>query len=686
MSDQPTDEPEPALPEPAEPALPDPGLTDDERGSTSSPRRRLALFAAVLAAIGAAVVGIALGSDATDDERTSAGATTGAIRTATTPGPAATTDAPAPGDVAQAQLVEDEDARIWKAVSRGTSGGTVRSRGSRTVVLDARPEGAYDLSDLVRLGAASRPSRGVVTLDESVVVRTGARLVVDAPGTTLRLAATDTSFASIVAWGGSLTITGSKDRPVTVVGWDTVTGKPDTDVTDGRGYLRTHSGRLTVRYADLDRLGFWSGRTGGAAVTGTTFDPGRASVRDTDVTSTHIGLYLYGTRRVSVARTTIRGADRDGVELDRSTRARLADVTIDGSGLNGLRAHDDSSALRIVRGTITGNAGYGVTVDGRPRAQGPNALGYGVDNVHGLSLSGTTIGDNDSGGVLIAGTSAVTMDGLTVRETRRPVRIVGRSVQTTLTASRLTSGRGPVVQVEDGARGVAVAGSTIDGTTSGVVVERSGVDVTGNTITVGRGAAVTVTGPGVSGTIGGNTVVGEGPDAFEVPDSARRVTVGDNVTSGWATTHRVLDWIEHNPFAPLWVAILLIPAVGVAFVLRRHRMHRELRRLTEETVIAMAKARRHGSPALAVAATGPLPTTVIAPVPVEAGLTPAPEVTRTDRLVTRGAMGQFASAEDLAIHAVLQGGKSPERVARTLQVPVAVVHGWLRQHANLPEV
>lgn len=665
----------------AQQSLPDPGLTDDERGSTSSPRRRLVTFAAVLTVIGAAVVGIALGSDATDDERTSDGATASTTPATPTPDPEASADAPAPGDVAQARLVQDEDARIWKAVSRGTGGGTIRSGRSRTVVLDRRPEGAYGLPDLVRLGAASRTSRGVVTLEESVVIRTGARLVVDAPGTTLRLAATDSSFASIVAWGGSLTVTGSKDRPVTVVGWDLTTGAPDTDVTDGRGYLRAHSGHLTVRYADLDRLGFWSGRTGGAAVTGTTFEPGRATVRDTDVTGTHIGLYLYGTRRVSVARTSITGADRDGVELDRSTRARLADVTIDGSGLNGLRAHDDSSALRVDRGTITGSAGYGVTVDGRPRADGPNALGYGVDNVHGLRLSGTTIGGNGSGGLLVAGTSAVTLDGLTVRETRRPVRIVGRSTRTTLTGSRLTSGRGPVVQVEDGARGVAVTGSTIDGTTSGVVVEGSGVDVTGNTITIARGAAVTADGDDVSGTIGGNTVVGEGPDAFEVPDSARRMTVGDNTTTGWVTTHRVLDWIERNPFAPLWVAILLIPAVGVAFVVRRHRMHRELRRLTEETVIAMAKARRHGEPAVVVTAVA-APSADTAPLHAPV---PAPEVTRTDRLVTRGAMGQFASAEDLAIHAVLQGGKSPERVARTLQVPVAVVHDWLQHHTTPPD-
>ncbi|KAA1374815.1 right-handed parallel beta-helix repeat-containing protein [Aeromicrobium fastidiosum] len=663
--------------------LPSPGLTDEERGTTVSRRRRIAAFAGVAVLIAAAVVGIALGADRTDDapnrpDRPAAAA----------PSARALPDASAPaaGDIAQAQLVEDEDARIWKAVSLGTS----TSGGVRTVVLDRRDVGgAYGLDDLVTLGAATRTSPSVVTLDQSVVVRTGARLEIHRPGLTLRLGGADDSFASIVAWGGSLSLRGSTSKPLTVEGWDTVAGTGDTDVTDGRGYLRAHSGRLDLRDTVLTHLGFWSGRTGGTAVTGTTFDPGRARVRDSRIADDHIGLYLYGTKGVSVARTSITGTDRDGIELDRSTGARLTAVTVDGAGLNGLRAHDHSSKLRIVDARLTGSAGYGITIDGRPRASGPNALGYGVDSATGLTVSRTTVSGNASGGVQVSGTDEVALDGLTVTQDRRPLRLVGRSTSTVVRDSSLTSGRGPVVQVDDGARGVVLRRSTLVGTTSGVDVTSSQVEVVDNEITVGRGIAVSVAGARAAGTIRGNTVVGEGPDAFAVPEASGTVTVADNTTTGWRTTHRVLEWVEHNPFAPLWVAILLVPAIGVTFILRRHRMHRDLRRLTEETVIAMAKARRRGTPVAPAIVLDPVlaPAAASATAPVEtrpATIPPPPpppeEVTRTDRLVTRGAMGQFASAEDLAIHAVLQGGKSPIHVARTLQVPVAVVERWLRQH------
>jgi hypothetical protein len=672
-------------------ALPGHALTDEERGAPTSRRRQLATFAGVVVAIVAAVVGIAYGSDLTDDEPNGPAPTTAPVAAA--PAKADADAEPAPGDVAQAALVEAEDARIWKAVSRGTS----RSRGVRTVVLDRRdPGGAYTLDDLVALGAATRAGARseVATLVQPVVVRTGARLAIHEPGLTLRLGGTETSFASIVAWGGSLSLSGSTDRPLTIEGWDPGAGAADTDVTDGRGYLRAHSGRLDVRDARLDHLGFWSGRTGGVASTGTTFDPGHARIRDAELTDDHIGVYLYGTRKVSVTDTRIARSTRDGIEMDRSTGARLTDVTIDRSGLNGLRAHDGSSSLRVVGGRLSDNAGYGATIDGRPRASGPNALGYGVDNAKGLRLTRTTVTGNHSGGLHVSGTSDVVLESLTVAEGRRPLRVVGRSTGTSVAGSTLTSGRGPVVQVEGGAQDVTIAGNTLDGTASGIAVSGSQVDVTDNTISVDTGTAVAVTGARSAGTIEGNTVKGRGNDAFAISSVATGVRVATNTATGWTTTHRVLEWVEHNPFALLWVAILLVPAIGVVFLLKRFRQHRDLRRLTEDTVIAMAKARRRGEPVpgalpvvapVAAGATAVVRTEALHPPP-PAPPSPAssaapPEVTRSDRLVTRGAMGQFASAEDLAIHAVLQAGTPPERVARTLGVPISVVHDWLRQHA-----
>ncbi|MET1037500.1 MAG: right-handed parallel beta-helix repeat-containing protein [Aeromicrobium sp.] len=648
-------------------------ISADERGDTTGPRRKLVAFAAIVAAVAGGVVAIAAGNDVSSgsDDTQPRSPVAGVARSVVAKEPAA-------GDIAQAELVDTEDARLFRAVSRGTT----RRNGVTTIVLDQRDTGTYGPDDLVALGAATRKGR-IVTLHRPVVIRTGAALAIRLPGGTLRLAGTAAGPVSIVAWGGSLTLSGSADKPLTVVGWDRVAKAPDTDVSNGRGYVRAHSGRLAVKHATFQHLGFWSGRSGGLAATGTSFDPGRAQISDTTITDTHIGVYLVGTRNARISRTRISGADRDGVEVDRSRGTRLADVTVAGSGVNGIRVHDHSTRMRITGGSTTGNAGLGVAVDGRPQADGPNASGYNVVNASGLDVTGTSLGNNSKGGILVTGTSTVTLSDLTIDEAFRPVRIVGRSTATELRDSVLTTGRGPVVEISDGAREVAVRGNTLTGTTVGVEVVGAQVDVAANTMNLRHGTAVSVTGAGSSGTIGDNVVSGSGNRAFDVPTSAA-VVIDENDTTRWETTHASVEWVQHNPFALLWLAILLIPAIGVNFIVRRFRMHRDLRRLTEETVIAMAKARRRGGTAPPIApAPPPAPAAPAAATALLARPGTVPdvepiEVTRTDRLVSRGAMGQFASAEDLAVHAVLEGGKSPERVARTLQVPVAMVEEWVR--------
>ena len=641
-------------------------LSDEERGETPHPRRRALAFTAIVAVAVAAVVGIALASD-----RASTTA-----RTASPGQPSASVQiaAPATGDIAQAELVDAEDTRLHRAVSRGTS----TSAGVTTVVLDRRDTGgAYDVDDLIALGAASRSGR-IITVRKPIVIRTGAALTIDRPGSTLRLAGTAAGPVSIVAWGGSLTLSGSADKPLTVIGWDRATKGPDTDVTDGRGYVRAHSGRLTVSHTVLDQLGFWSGRTGGLAVTGTSFKPGKATISDSSIRSAHIGLYLSTTTKVSVKRTGLTDSDQDGIELDRSRGTRLSQVTVAGSGVNGVHAHDQSSDLSISAGSVTGSGSHGILVDGRPQADGPNALGYGVVNTSGLTIATTAMGDNAAGGVQVSGTSGVDLGGLTIDEGRRPVRIVGRSTGTVVHDNDLTTGRGPVVEVIEGATGVELTGNTLSGRASGISIGDAKVDVTGNTISIVKGSALRVTSGSVSGSVDGNTVKGSGPHAFAVPDGTTRLLVQANDLGQWKTTHPWIEWIERTPFAPLWLAILIVPAIGLNFIVRRHRAHRDLRRLTEETIIAMARTRRAGQPVSAEPVTVPAaPATPPRPAPT-APRTPAPaDVTRTDRLVVRGAMGQFRSTEDLAIHAVLEGGKSPEQVARMLQVPVSVVITWV---------
>lgn len=202
-------------------------------------------------------------------------------------GPAQPSD-PLEGAGRQVRLLDDDDARL-RTVSLARVVGTRTVAG--TVVLGAR-RAPYTLADLVRLGAATRVSPSVVLLSEPVMVRRDARLAIDAPGTTLRMSSGPDGFTSLVSWGGSISLAGGPVHPLAVVGWDPDEGKAggvDTTVSDGRAYVRVKDGDLQVAHAELSHLGFWSGRTGGLALTGSDETIATADLEDVAIDVLHLG-------------------------------------------------------------------------------------------------------------------------------------------------------------------------------------------------------------------------------------------------------------------------------------------------------------------------------------------------------------------------------------------------------------
>ena len=107
-------------------------------------------------------------------------------------------------------------------------------------------------------------------LSEHIVVQSGATLNLAASGGLgLRLASDADGFVSIVNYGGTLNIQGTKGRPVTIGSWNRDTDAADLLTNDGRAYLRSIGGQVRLKHLQLTDLGFWSGRTGGLALTGT---------------------------------------------------------------------------------------------------------------------------------------------------------------------------------------------------------------------------------------------------------------------------------------------------------------------------------------------------------------------------------------------------------------------------------
>ena len=180
----------------------------------------------------------------------------------------------------QAGLVAAEDARliaVRTTLSRTPTGSDglqtpfrMSSAGTYTLVLTARKE-PYTLRDLIQLEPQTLiqlPDKSFL-IEENIVVAGGATLSLGGgQKVTVRLQSDARAFTAIVSLGGDLQLVGTAAAPLTLTSWDPATATVDSDLSDGRAYIRAVGGKALIQHVVAAALGFWSGRTGGVALTG----------------------------------------------------------------------------------------------------------------------------------------------------------------------------------------------------------------------------------------------------------------------------------------------------------------------------------------------------------------------------------------------------------------------------------
>ncbi|WP_395657625.1 right-handed parallel beta-helix repeat-containing protein [Nocardioides sp.] len=595
----------------------------------------------------------------------------------------------------EVRLLDAEDARL-RAVSLARVDGTGHAAG--TLVLDARPA-PYTLADLLRAGAAVRTSPSVVQLTQPVVVRREARLSIVAPGTTLRLLSGAKGYTSLVSWGGSVTLAGTAHDPLVVESWDTDRGGPDTDQTDGRAYVRVKDGALALAHVRLADLGYWSGRTGGLAVTGSDETTATAALDDVSTTDLHLGLYVSGAQQVRAVHLRVRHPERHGVEItNRSRDVRLTDLVVTRAGEDAVSVSHGSSHVRISRAVLAGTTGgYGLDVDGSPLADGLNSAGYGIGNYAWVGLSRSTVRGNSSGGVRVQSVDHLSIDDSRVTADRAALVVVGAAREVTVADSELTSEAGTGLVLAHRVVGASVSGSTVVGVEVGVDVQGSEVAIEDNHITVGTGHGVLVTGPAAEATLSGNEIDGRGSGAVHGADGAS-VSGADTSTGDWTYRPEVVMWAERHAAALPLLLVLVVPLAGLVFVLRRRRQQRELRRIFESTLVARGRSAidTYVPVSAPVPATepGPVPDTglrieigpVAGPVeePVEEPVDEPGDETVPAAPAQRPALEdrEFSTAREFAVAAVREAGYPPHMVARVLHVPTSRVREWVAAPAE----
>jgi parallel beta-helix repeat protein len=507
----------------------------------------------------------------------------------------------------------------WKAPFRLGNGD------GYTLVLTAR-SAPYTVADLLQLAPQTfvlQPD-GSYLLMESLYVMRGATLSLTAPGgLKLRMASNAQGYVSIVSFDGAINLTGTANAHMSITSWDPRTAQPDTDPTDGRAYIRAIGGTFLMSYADVTDLGYWSGRTGGIALTGTTRPTTGSTTGPTTVTgsgtktkggtssgsakpgctlgsnaviaqpagalgdcttqfnvpglsyvSTQIdhdtitgnafGLFISGATGIVVSDTKVSGSLIAGVVLHRyASQGVIQRVDSSNNIGDGFIISRAAQQIQISASSANYNAGNGFTVNGQPISTGPSASGEPMGAFGNNTLTNDTARDNFHYGIEVLGGLNIALNNNTVVGNQMGIVVRRGAQKITISGNKLTQQNREGISIRDGVQAVTINNNLIDGAATGIYVRASTVDIAGNSISNASIHGVTLIGADAGSIVNGNVISGIGPGAIDTHRESGRVSISGNQTGGWFNTTAM--WVRIKalirPLTVVWFCIFLLITV-----------------------------------------------------------------------------------------------------------------------------
>ncbi|KAB2348399.1 right-handed parallel beta-helix repeat-containing protein [Actinomadura rudentiformis] len=555
-----------------------------------------------------------------------------------TPGLPAVNDVDPEAARQQATLVDAEDLRVMQVRAKQDSdlaaGGSqaaqarqpriLSSANGRTLVLPQRRQ-PYYVQELARLAGPDfqRQSDGSYLLGVNIFLAGGGKLILQSASgpLTIRMRSVPGSFVSIVSAGGSVRINGSAQNPVRFTSWNSETRKPDTQVADGRAYVRAIGGEFTMTYARISDLGFWSGRTGGIALTGSDRPdtaaeqlPGTGGVRsgirlpngendtttggreEIEVTPAGVdkarpaGFYVPAANLVTgtIDHTTVSG-NAYGIFVTASNQAQITNVSITGSLVHGVLLHRfaknavienttvtrsrgdgfvlsrGTEGVRVTDCTSDGNGGNGFTLNGQPLADGPSASGETITAFGHNVVSGATIKNNRRNGVEILGGDTVQVQNSRISGGDMGIVVWDRAVRVQLVGNQVDRPRRQGIVLRDGVNGGSVSGNIITGAQTALYLRDAATTVSGNTVQSAHRHGLTLKG-NVAGTrIAGNTLSGSGLSVMDVDLAKGRYTSVNNNVAGWHKTAGFWTWVKRvfKPMNVIWFSVFMLVGISM---------------------------------------------------------------------------------------------------------------------------
>ena len=560
------------------------------------------------------------------------------------PGDPSTAPSSAESAERQAALVAGEDRRLVEvravtavAPSRGAGWSKpyrIDTGDGYTLVLTQQRE-PYTVADLLKLAPQTftRQSDGSYLLTENLYLNAGAKLRLANPGgLSLRMASNANGFVSIVSFGGGLSIEGTPQAPTKITSWDPRSNVPDTEVGDGRAYIRAIGGQFAMTYAQVNDLGFWSGRTGGISLTGTdrpdigdvtgpvhltkterheakaerlsedsaaTAAPGAGGVfaqpsgplstPDTrfgvpglsyvsggidhsTITGNAFGLFVSGANGITVVDTTVAQSLHDGIVLHRfASSAAIERVIARNNGGDGIVLSRAAQQVRVSGSTAEGNGGNGFTVDGLPLATGASASGEFVGSYGNNSIANSVARNNHHYGIEVIGGLNIAVQNNTVVGSDMGIVARAGADAVTISGNQVSGQRRQGIALHDGVTHGLITGNVITAADNAIYVRASTAEIRGNTVAEATNHGIALVGDNDGSTVSYNVIAGVGPNALDISRSTGDVQVAQNQTGAWHDTSSFWIRFRHyaSPMTMLWAAMVVLIAICALIGLRR---------------------------------------------------------------------------------------------------------------------
>ncbi|MPY95143.1 MAG: right-handed parallel beta-helix repeat-containing protein, partial [Acidimicrobiia bacterium] len=452
-------------------------------------------------------------------------------------------------------------------------------------------------------------SDGSYLLSEHIVVTPRATLNLSAPGgLTLRLASGPEGFSTIVSLGGELQVLGEEGAPVDITSWDTIEGAHDELTTDGRAYIRAIGGQFEASHANLTQLGFWAGRTGGLALTGTdrpntgaielagpgdegplsllddvTWQPAgplQSAQADTDleytvpavnyvssrisnVTVDHnaFGLFVSGANGVQVSDSTFADNQLGGVVFHRYvTNGVISRTTSTRNVGDGFSLDRATTGITISESTASENSGTGFSLDGRPLAEGPSAVGASLRSCGNNSVNSSTAIDNGRYGIELLGGVNLGASNNLVEGHDMGIMVNGPARRVAVTGNTVRDSARHGVALVNGVTDSTVTGNVVEGSATGVYLRDSTGQVKGNTVQEAGSHGVSLVGRVGGSDVSFNVLAGSGASALDTIRSTGEVSTSTNNVDGWHDTTPWYFLLKKllKPMNALWTALAVL--------------------------------------------------------------------------------------------------------------------------------